>query len=75
MPSKFADVASLGFLAKHANGRSRVRAYLDGRDIYGPFRETEAEAADDLAKARRSGTRPGYIAALHGAGFWTCQHP
>ena len=41
MPPKFADVSSLGFLAKHANGRWRVRAHLDGRHIYGPWRETK----------------------------------
>ena len=64
MPPKFADVSSLGVLAKHANGRWRVRAKVDGRDIYGPFRETEAEVADDLAKARRSSTRPAYIVTL-----------
>ena len=41
-----------------------MRANLDGRSRYGPYRATEAEAADDMAKARRSGTRTGYITIL-----------
>ena len=66
MPPKLGDVSSLGSLQKHANGSWRVRAKVDGRDIQGPYRETEAEAADDMAKARRSGTRTGYITILQG---------
>ena len=64
MPPNFRDVSSLGCLCQHSNGRWRVRANLDGRSRYGPYRATEAEAADDMAKARRSGTRTGYITIL-----------
>ena len=66
MPPKLGDVSSLGSLQKHANGSWRVRAKVDGRDIQGPYRETEAEAADDLAKARRSGSRAGYVTIMQG---------
>ena len=64
MPANFRDVSSLGCLCQHSNGRWRVRANVDGRNRYGPYRATEAEAADDMAKARRSGTRTGYITIL-----------
>lgn len=64
MPPKLGDVSSLGALYQHSNGRWRVCAKVDGRLRYGPYRETEAEAADDRAKARRSGTRAGYITIL-----------
>ena len=66
MPPKLVDVSSLGSLYQHPNGRWRVVAKVEKQKLTGPYRATEAEAADDMAKARRSRTRTGYITILQG---------
>ena len=46
------------------HGGHRVRAKIDGRDRYGPWRDTKAEADEDLRQAQATNTHDEYAEVL-----------
>ena len=61
MEPKLVKVSSLGYLAQTGSGKWRVRAKVDGKDIYGPERTTSKLANDDKTKARCGATRADFV--------------
>ena len=65
MPPKknLALPSALGGVVPHKDGH-RVRVYIDGLNRYGPRRDTQAEAHEDLRQAQATNTRDEYAAVL-----------
>ena len=57
-------------MQERGDGSWRLRAGGDGKHLGGPWRESKAEVADDLATARRSTTRADYMSFLQGSVTW-----